>query len=224
MIIGSLIFIIYLAIRASRYKGVGHKTSIIIGITGTNGSGKGTAVEYLRKRLSFNYYSVREFLTKEIKKRKLPVNRDSMRVVANELREKFGPSYVTDQLLEKALKRGGSAIIESIRNPGEIKSMRTIAVDRSKSRKKPIHFILLAVDATTENRYKRIEKRGSTTDSVTFEKFQTQDHAEATSTSEFKQNLFACRDMADLVLENNGSKYQLEQKINQFISTIKSLL
>ena len=51
---------------------------IIIGITGTLGAGKGTIVDYLIKTKGFTHYSVRAFITKEIEKRKLPVNRDSM--------------------------------------------------------------------------------------------------------------------------------------------------
>lgn len=40
---------------------------IIIGITGTLGAGKGTVVEYLKTK-GFKHFSVREFLTQEIKK------------------------------------------------------------------------------------------------------------------------------------------------------------
>ena len=51
---------------------------IIIGITGTLGAGKGTIVDYLVKNKGYHHYSVRAYLTEEIKRRNLPVNRDSM--------------------------------------------------------------------------------------------------------------------------------------------------
>ena len=62
---------------------------MIIGITGTLGAGKGTIVECLLEK-GFKHYSVREFLVEEICKRGLEVNRNSMVLVANELRARFG--------------------------------------------------------------------------------------------------------------------------------------
>ena len=79
---------------------------IIIGITGTLGAGKGTIVDYLVSKKGFVHYSVRAYLIKEIKKRNLPVNRDSMTIVANELRAKHSPSFITDQLFIQTKKSG----------------------------------------------------------------------------------------------------------------------
>ncbi len=95
----------------------------IIGITGTLGSGKGTIVDFLVKEKGFTHYSVRAFLLEEIRKRNLPENRDSMVMIANELRKNNSPSYITDQLYEQALKQNDNAIIESIRTPGEAVSL-----------------------------------------------------------------------------------------------------
>ena len=97
---------------------------LIIGITGTLGAGKGTIVDYLIKTKGFKHFSVRRFLTDEIKKRNLPLNRDSMTEVANELRKKHHPAYIVEQLFKQAEKEGGNAIIESIRTPGEVDFLR----------------------------------------------------------------------------------------------------
>ncbi|MDR0282177.1 MAG: AAA family ATPase [Candidatus Peribacteria bacterium] len=70
----------------------------IIGITGTIGAGKGTVVDYLVKEKGYDHFSVRAYLTEEIKRRNLPVNRDNMREIANELRAENGPAYVVKQL------------------------------------------------------------------------------------------------------------------------------
>ncbi|MEG1910591.1 MAG: AAA family ATPase, partial [Bacteroidales bacterium] len=87
----------------------------IIGITGTLGAGKGTVVDYLVKNKGFTHFSARAFLIKEIEKRHLAVNRDSMTLVANELRTQKGASYIVDELYKAALASGTDAIIESIR-------------------------------------------------------------------------------------------------------------
>ena len=166
---------------------------IVIGITGTIGAGKGTIVEYLIKEKGFQHYSVRAFLIEEIESRAIPVNRDSMMMVANDLRAKNSPSFVTDQLYFKAKKTGKNCIIESIRTPGEITSLRRKG-----------NFYLLAIDAKVENRYERIKLRKSETDMISFETFKENEKREMTSTDPNKQNLQKCIEMADFVLSNDG--------------------
>ncbi|MCX6713904.1 MAG: dephospho-CoA kinase, partial [Candidatus Vogelbacteria bacterium] len=62
---------------------------MIIGITGTLGAGKGAVVDCLKIK-GFKHYSVTAFITDEIIKRGLPVNRDKMVLVANDLRAQYG--------------------------------------------------------------------------------------------------------------------------------------
>ncbi|MEZ5196946.1 MAG: AAA family ATPase [Bacteroidales bacterium] len=182
---------------------------IIIGITGTLGSGKGTIVKYLVRKKGFNHFSVREFLLQEIRKRKLPENRDSMVLVANDLREKNSPSYITDQLYEQSLKQNKNAIIESIRTPGEAESLRTKG-----------EFFLFAVDADPKDRYNRIKLRNSETDHIDFDTFMANENREMTATDPHKQNLKKCIEMADFVLQNNGSREELYQKVESVVSKI----
>jgi dephospho-CoA kinase len=177
---------------------------IIIGITGTLGAGKGTIVEYLVEKKGFKHYSVRAFLLEEIRKRGLPEDRDSMFTLANELRAKHGSSYVTDQLYEKAVAEGRDCVIESIRTPGEIESL-----------KKKGHFILLAVDAHPLMRYNRIKVRQSETDQISFSTFEANEKREMETTDPNKQNLKKCISMADFVFQNNGTKDDLIQKVQK---------
>lgn len=223
ILIGSVIFLSYYRLRKKRKTSKNQRAPIIIGITGTIGSGKGTVVDLLRKKIPFNYFSVREFLTKEINIRKMPVNRDSMKIVADDLRVKFSPSYITDQLFKEAYKKGGNAIIESIRVPGEITSLRALSQKMSEKVGRSNNgssFFLLAVEASPEARYARIQKRGSSTDSITFETFLEHDSREAESKDPTKMNMTECRTMADYVLENNTSVSELEEKIDLFLKTL----
>jgi len=173
----------------------------IIGITGTLGAGKGTVVDYLVKELGYKHYSVRSFLIEEIERRGLPVNRDSMTEVANELRARYSPAYIIEQLYGIANESGVNSIIESIRTPGEIDFLK----EQGK-------FILLAVDADPKLRYERVVMRGSETDKISFETFQSNEEREFITSDPNKQNLSKCIQLADHVLRNDGS---IEDLVNQ---------
>ena len=182
---------------------------IIFGITGTLGAGKGTIVEYLTSKYNFEHYSVRAFLVERIEEKGLPVNRDSMVVVANELRASQSPSYIIDELHKKAVESGKNCIIESIRTPGEVDSLR-----------KKENFWLIAVDADPKVRYERITARKSETDNVSFDAFVENEKREMTSSDPNKQNLSKCIEMADFVIDNSGSLFDLQQKVEDVLKKI----
>ncbi len=185
---------------------------LIIGITGTLGAGKGTIVDYLVSKKGFAHYSVRDFLLKEIKRRGLPENRDSMVIVANELRSKHSPSFITDQLYYEAVKTKKNAVIESIRTPGEVTSLRAKA-----------DFHLFAVDADPKLRYWRIRMRDSETDQIDEKTFIENEQREMTSTDPNKQNLGKCREMADYVFINDGTIGQLHLKVERVLREIQGI-
>jgi dephospho-CoA kinase len=182
---------------------------MIIGITGTIGAGKGTIVEYLVSQNHFLHFSVRDFLVEEIEKRKMPVNRDSMVIVANDLRATHSPSYITDQLFERAVKSGKNAVIESIRAVGEIESL-----------KKNNDFILFAVDADIRKRYERIRLRQSATDNIDFDTFVANEKREMTTTDPTKQNLSECIKKADYVFTNDKDIIDLQRDVEKILNEI----
>jgi len=182
---------------------------LVIGITGTLGAGKGTIVQYLVDQKKFTHFSVRGYLLKEIRIRGIAENRDNMVSVANELRKKHGSSFIVEQLYLEAKQSGENTIIESIRNTGEIEGLKKLGT-----------FILLAVDASPEIRFKRIVERQSETDKILFDEFIANEKREMQSSDPNAQNISACMNKADFHLSNDGTLDELHLQIDQVIQQL----
>ncbi len=121
---------------------------IIIGITGTLCSGKGTVTEYL-KELGFDAISLSDVLREEAKLRGLTLTRENLQSLGNEIRTKDGTGALALLALEK-MKGKEKFVIESIRNPGEVEEL-----------KKKKDFYLISLDAPKEIRIDRLLKRNA---------------------------------------------------------------
>lgn len=174
---------------------------MIIGITGTNGAGKGTVVDYLKAK-GFAHYSVRDFLNEEIHTRGLLHDRGTMLMVANELRAAHGAGYIAEQLFSRARQAGTPSVIESIRSLGEAQHLKEHGV------------LLWAVDADMRVRYERILQRMSETDRISYQKFVADEAAEIANTETFKPNLRGVIAMADALFTNNGTPDELYQQVD----------
>jgi dCMP deaminase len=183
---------------------------MIIGITGTLAAGKGTIVEYLESK-GFKHFSVRAYLLKEVEKRNLPANRDSLVAVANDLREKNSPSFIAEELFRAAKIEGGNVIIESIRTEGEVKALKSKG-----------NFHLFAIDADPKIRYPRAVDRGSETDSISFETFVQNEEREWANTDPTKGNLRRCIELSDYQFTNNGPLAELFNQIDEALDDLKS--
>ncbi|MFH0711954.1 MAG: dCTP deaminase [archaeon] len=179
---------------------------MIVGVSGTLGAGRGVMVEYLKKK-GFRHYSVQDFLSEEILKRGLSLNRVNVVLVVNDLRERFGMSYIVEELYKKAEKEGGNCVIEGVRCPGE-----AVALKNKKE------FILFGVDADVETRYARIIEDGNSTTS--FDEFMEQEQKEIMSGSLNEQNLKKCVEMADYVFKNDWTIAELHRKLDGVLEKI----
>jgi dephospho-CoA kinase len=174
---------------------------MIIGIAGSFGAGKGVVVDYLVTKKGFTHYSASGFITEEIVRRGMPVNRDSMIVVANDMRAHHGPAYIIESLYERAQAAGGNAVIEALRAVAEVRKIKELGGR------------VIGVDAKPELRYQRAVQRGSVKDQVSFEKWLEQERLESNPDDPTKQDIFGALKEADIIIENNGTMQDLDKEI-----------
>ena len=182
---------------------------MIIGLTGTNGSGKTAVSEYLISR-GFEYHSLSDAIREEIHKRGLQITREVLIDVGNELREKFGPGILAARLLPN-LESGQNYVIDSIRNPQEVDVLRT-----------RIDFTLLALEAEQATRFERSRRRGRENAAQSLQQFAEEEARELDSDNPASQQLNATRQKADLVVTNDGTLEELHRGLDALLPPLMS--
>lgn len=178
---------------------------MIVGLTGSFGAGKGCVANYLVHEKGFAHFSARTFITEEIKRRGLPVDRDTMTTVANDLRAINGPTYIFEQLIKMAKGHGGDVVVESIRAVAEARYLKGHG------------GVVLGIDADPKVRYERIVKRGSETDHVSFEEWRAQELRESNPDDPTKQDIFGALQESDHIIINTTSLEELKVAVDAFI-------
>jgi len=172
----------------------------IIGIAGTNGSGKDTVSELLVRHGWLFISASGDLFIPELKKRGQPLQREQMADLSTEWRKELGMGAVIDKAVEEYKKRSQTRkfeglVISSLRHPGE--------ADR-------VHELggrVIWVDADSKIRYERINSRGQgIKDQKTYEQFLAEERADMQHVGDKATlSMSGVRTKADIFLENNGS-------------------
>jgi dephospho-CoA kinase len=171
----------------------------LIGLTGTNAAGKGEVGLHLKSK-GYEVFSLSDVIREDVRRRGLEVNRDNLIGAGNALRRRYG----ADILARRVMKRiRGKAVIDSIRNTREVAFFR----------KQP-GFVLVAVDAPVELRFKRAKKRGRLESAATLDAFAAKEREEMAGGRDGQQ-LRRCLESADLTITNDGTLAALRRKVDQ---------
>ncbi|HUU38382.1 MAG TPA: AAA family ATPase [Candidatus Desulfaltia sp.] len=171
----------------------------LIGLTGTNGAGKGEVASYLMKK-GYAYVSLSDEIRADLRRRGKESTRDELIAAGNALRRRYGADILARRAMKKVKNR---TVIDSIRNAREVAFLR-----------RQDDFILVAVDAPAELRYARAQKRGRAESASTVEEFIAKEKEEMTG-GRSGQQLRRCLNLADVTIINDGTLEALHRRIEE---------
>lgn len=173
----------------------------LIGLTGTNGSGKGEAAAFFKTH-GYSYFSLSDIIRIELTQEGREATRDNLIQKGNQLRKKQGADTLARRVIDQVT---GNSVIDSIRNLSEVEYLRAQE-----------SFILLAIDAPVEIRYERVKLRGRNESATTLEEFIAKEEEEMTQ-GEKGQQLEACMHAADYRVTNEGTLEYFFKKLEKFL-------
>jgi cytidylate kinase len=182
-----------------------NNTPRIIGLAGTNGSGKDSVGKILTTQHGFLFVSVTEILRAELHKRGVEVSRENLRMLSAEWRHESGhQGILADKAVaeyEKSPNRFKGLAIASLRHPGEA------------DRVHELHGIMVWIDAGPRLRYERIQANAASRqrkgeDNKTFEQFQAEEIIEMNipgNTDSAVLNMSAVKVRCDYFINNESN-------------------
>lgn len=180
----------------------------IIGLSGTNGSGKDTVGQFLAERYNYLFISVTEMLRDECRARGIEISRENLRTISAEWRREGGLGVLIDKVAAKftpvADQYAGLAVA-SLRNPGEADSVHQLGGK------------VVWVDADPRVRYERIHNshRGrDEEDQVSYEQFLADEQAEMTQSGDAATlNMAGVKALADITILNESNLSGLQEAV-----------
>lgn len=188
----------------------------IIGLSGTNGSGKDTVGKILADEHNFLFISGSDMLRDELKQQNLPVDREHLRTLSAEWRRESGLGVLVDKavtLFQAQNKDYVGLVVASLRNPGEADKVHELGGE------------VVWVDADPRIRFERItanaDARGRTgEDDKTFEEFLAEEQAEMQHSGDAATlSMSGVKAKADILLLNEANDIEAFKK--QVAKTLK---
>lgn len=171
----------------------------VIGLTGLPRSGKDTAAKYLEKEYGFKHFDFyRDALVPELERRGLEASKENATRLGVELRKDKGMAAPALVLLAR-IGRPEKAVFTGFRSPEEVEAVK----EASSS------FILAEVRAAKEIRF----ERRMAGEGKSLEDFLRREKVEAK-----EMGVLEVLAMADAVIDNSGSKKELEENLDGFMA------
>ncbi len=193
-----------------------NERKLIIGLSGYIGSGKGKIAKYLEQK-GFAYISLSEIVREEARIRGFidkEFTRELLQNIGDDLRNNFSNSILAERAFKKAQNSESEyVIIDSIRNPNEVKYLKT-----------QNNFFLIGVIAPLKTRFQRMFRRKRSSDPQEWKEFIKADSRDrGIDQPSSGQQVEACIKLADFIIENSFSEIeQLNQKIESILTEVQN--
>jgi len=178
---------------------------MILGVSGRNGSGKGEVVRFLEAR-SFYPLSLSDVIREELRAKGQEPSRERMIEAGNAIRTAEGPGALARRLASK-LAPDRNYVVDSIRHPAEVEALRG-SVRR---------FQLVWVEAGEALRWERVRARAREGDPESAEALRTSEARELGSDDPNAQQLLKVRELADVVIQNEGTLEDLHAELQRVL-------
>lgn len=186
----------------------------IIGISGTNGSGKDTVATLLAQKYGFYAASATEMLAHELQRRGLPTERENKRTLSAEWRREHGLGVIVDKGIGEAEAAGSDKlVVGSLRNTGEVDRVHELG------------GVMIWIDSDSQIRYDRVQKnnRGRVEDKKTFEQFLAEEQAEMHPSGDSATlNMAGVKAASDRFIDNDSDT--IEAFIQQVEDALRDFL
>ncbi len=175
------------------------KGKIVIGVTGMPGAGKATVKEIVG-RLDYPVVVMGDVIREEARQRGLEPTPENIGTVMLRLREEEGPAVVAKRCVAKIEEaKGGVVIVDGIRSLHEVEEFKGHFP----------RFLLIAIHASPETRFKRLFLRKRSDDPKGWQTFIERD------LRELGVGLGSAIATADHMVVNEGTRAQLKRKIRE---------
>lgn len=179
---------------------------IIIGFTGSIGSGCTYISRALADKLEYGYFKPSDIIREHVDAE----NKGNVRALqdkGNELRETEGPSFLIEEIFEKDIEKYKGLIIDGIKNTFELRALRLAA-----------NFFLFSIHADKETRCKRSISGDRFKNKNEFEEADNRDRFED---NKYGQQVKECDYLSDIIILNDDNipKGNMKRK-SEFIDKI----
>ncbi|MDD5623600.1 MAG: deaminase [Candidatus Peribacteraceae bacterium] len=185
--------------------------ALCIGLTGYMGTGKGELVKMLQQR-GFTYISLSDIVREESTKRGLPLTRENLQNVGNDLRREGGAGALGRKVREIIEQDAGKSwVIDGIRNPGEVRELRTLP-----------EFQMIGVTAHPDMIVRRLTTRKREGGALTKEQIlERLEREKGIGEPPDGQQVKQCLDLVDFLIFNEGTLAELEGKLEHFLRLLR---
>ena len=178
---------------------------VVVGIAGMPGAGKGVFRRTIQ-RMGYPVVTMGDEVREEVKRRNLKPTPQNLGKVMLQLREVEGPAAVAERCIPKLEKAiGRIVVIDGIRSLVEVNEFK----------KHFPHFILIAIHASPKTRYQRLLRRRRSDDPPDWKTFIERD------LRELGIGMGSVISVADYMIVNEGTIFQLRQKIVQVMKEVR---